>query len=239
MTDTRKVKLALWRDPELEFEKFVAAVRDRWCGRALHTPGVDGLVLHVFEQAFNPSGRSSGGAPEVVASLWLRPEPLDELRGVLAGAKGALPLPDGTARSQGWVVEPHLRKEYERDWPDGEPSPGLTQHSLIAPPEGKTRAESVAHWTRHHTPLALRIHLSMCRYVQNVIVESLGPDQGEDDPFVGIAELHFYTLDDLRKRLFDSEQGKREIYDDLPRFTDLSRALSSNMRELVLRTPSP
>ena len=73
-----------------------------------------------------------------------------------------------------------------------------------------TRAEFARHWTERHAPLAARHHPTMVRYVQNLV-----RSEGEVD---GVAELGFASREDMEQRVYDSEDGKRVIRDDVNRF---------------------
>jgi uncharacterized protein (TIGR02118 family) len=71
------------------------------------------------------------------------------------------------------------------------------------------------HWREVHGPLALTHHIGLSRYVQNLVLERLGPAHPAVDSF---AELHFRTVDDFVHRLYDSPEGRRIIADDARNF---------------------
>jgi uncharacterized protein (TIGR02118 family) len=111
-----------------------------------------------------------------------------------------------------WLVD-------ERPQWDGGPLPGaVTRFSFLLAAAGVTRVRFGEHWSRQHAPLARRHHPALWRYVQNVVVRPLTPTTPEVD---GIAELTFATVEDLRQRMYDSDEGRRVIGDDVRRFIEV------------------
>jgi uncharacterized protein (TIGR02118 family) len=133
-----------------------------------------------------------------------------------------------------YLVDERVQWDYERDWPDGEPSPGVKQLSFVRRLPSLTRDEFAAHWNDVHAPLARVHHPGIWRYVQNVVVEPLTPDAPELD---GVAELHFRTVDDLRDRMYDSEDGKARIRADVKTFIDVPAGWRMMATERILTTP--
>jgi uncharacterized protein (TIGR02118 family) len=118
-------------------------------------------------------------------------------------------LPEGT---QAWVVDERVQ------WP-GDGRAGVKQVSFVRRLPSLTRPAFAAHWSERHTPLARVHHPAITRYVQNVVVDRV--TDGSDD-IDGIAELSFASLEDLRGRFYDSENGRAVIAEDVRRFIDLS-----------------
>jgi uncharacterized protein (TIGR02118 family) len=119
-----------------------------------------------------------------------------------------------------YLVDEHVQWDYERDWPAGDPTPGVKRISFIRRLPTLTRAEFATHWTDVHAPLARVHHPAIWRYVQNVVVEAITPDAPDVD---GIAELHFRTYDDLVNRMYDSDDGRDAVQADVRRFIDTPR----------------
>jgi uncharacterized protein (TIGR02118 family) len=71
------------------------------------------------------------------------------------------------------------------------------------------------HWRERHGPLAVARQPGFWHYVQNHVVERL-TDTTPD--FDGVGEIHCRSADDALHRSFDSEEGKRLIYEDTQRF---------------------
>jgi len=79
---------------------------------------------------------------------------------------------------------------------------------------GLDRAEYARRVLQDHVPLALRHHPSMRRYTVNLVER--GPAEGP--ALDSVAELSFDSFEDFRDRLYDSEEGRRIIGDDVARF---------------------
>jgi uncharacterized protein (TIGR02118 family) len=109
---------------------------------------------------------------------------------------------------------------------------GVFLIALVHRAAGLDASEFDSHWRDRHAPLALRHHVGMTEYRQNVVREILG----EGSPAIdGVAELGFPSREAFELGFIDSEAGGRIIADDLARFTDTSRGEVVIARELVLR----
>jgi uncharacterized protein (TIGR02118 family) len=231
-----KLKLAVWCEPGRETADFQRALVERWAAAALERPEVEGLVLHQVDSSRSPrAGAGSAGAsmPDAVISVWIGDTGLAAFREEL-GAPASAWRPCGAGRVDAWRVREVRAKTYDRSWPDGRVSPGITQYSLVRPARSRSRAECSRHWQEEHVPLALRIHVGLWNYVQDHVVETLTQTGGD---VLGHAALHFRSQEDLREKLFDSEAGAREIYADIPRFMSLPDTQTALMTELILLTP--
>jgi uncharacterized protein (TIGR02118 family) len=95
----------------------------------------------------------------------------------------------------------------------------VTRVSFLQAAAGLTRAQFGDHWRDVHTPLARRHHPNIVRYTQNVVIDTL---TAETPPVDGIAELTFLSVEDMRARLYDSDEGRRIIGEDVRRFIDVA-----------------
>ena len=227
--------LALWAE-DGGGAAFRRALRERWAPAALAAPAVRGLALNLpaAEGARRNAAAAAGPMADAVAAVWLGAAP--PAAAADGGAARALGLPEaaGAARAEGWIVAEHRPKRYARDWPDGTPSPGVKLLTLMRPAPGHTLGECARHWLERHTPLALRVHTGLWNYVQNVVAAPLG--EGGADVF-GVVELHFRSRRALREERYGSEEGRRAVHEDIPRFMALDRARGGYFRELILRSP--
>jgi uncharacterized protein (TIGR02118 family) len=160
-----------------------------------------------------------------ISFVWL-PDDVDPGAWVMETAQGM--------QVTAYLVDQRVQWDYERDWPDGAPSPGVKQLSFVRRLPSITRDEFAAHWNDVHAPLARVHHPGIWRYVQNVVVEPLTPAAPELD---GVAELHFRTVDDLRDRMYDSEEGKARIRADVKTFIDVPAGWRMMATERILTTP--
>jgi hypothetical protein len=87
------------------------------------------------------------------------PEPVEELR-YAEGFCGA------------YRVMEALPVAYQKDWKDGEPTPGACLLTLFSKKKGIDYKTFIHRWHNGHTPLSLRIH-PLWNYVRNVVNESL------------------------------------------------------------------
>lgn len=99
--------------------------------------------------------------------------------------------------------------------------------------EGLDREEYGRRILEGHVPLALRHHPGMRHYTVN-LVERTPEDGPEIDSF---AELWFADLESYRTELYDSEEGRRAIGEDVATF--LGGAEAYGTREVVHRSTHP
>jgi len=107
-------------------------------------------------------------------------------------------------------VDERVERDYERTWPDGEPSPGTKTIAPLRRAGGLSHEQFVAHWRGTHASLALKHVLGIWRYVTNVVLERVTPDAPELD---GIVEVHY-----LEARRFDSSEGEAIMREDVAQF---------------------
>lgn len=235
-----KAILALWAERDSDPGEVQLALLDR-CAEAATGSGAIPRPLGI---ALNLADLESGerwdrGGPEgpmadAMVAVWARDDWTQD--GTLAGFADALAGTEGVARLGGWTVEEHYPKRYERDWVDGEPTPGVKMMTLMRLAPGRSHEQCARHWREVHTGLALRIHVGMQHYVQNVVHAPLAGTDADSDVF-GIVELHMRSREAFREERYDSEEGRREIYDDIPKFMALDRATGGYFSERILRTP--
>lgn len=70
-----------------------------------------------------------------------------------------------------YEVEEALPVDYERSWPDGEPTPGVNLLTLFNRRRGLDDATFFERWHHGHTPLSLELH-PLWAYVRNVVVHA-------------------------------------------------------------------
>lgn len=93
--------------------------------------------------------------------------------------------------------------------------------------------EFVVRWREGHWPLVQRHHPGVCGYTQNIIQNIATANQTWD----GISELHFATPQDMRYRIYDSEEGKRIIRQDVSEFMNPAAGQRFYAKEVFLRHP--
>jgi hypothetical protein len=133
-------------------------------------------------------------------------------------------LPDGLSAMP---LQEHLGWDYQRDWPDGRPTPGLKQLSFIHKGRDVTDEDFVRRY-RAHVPEARRHMPGLWKYVQN-LVDPLPLDRA--DPY-GVSELWFESLDDFRDRYWASPASQPEEHAEVSQFLS-SRTWSLLTHEVI------
>jgi hypothetical protein len=118
-------------------------------------------------------------------------------------------------------LEEHVGWEYDRDWPDGTPTPGVKQISMLAAAAGYGTDEFRRHY-RHHVALTRKHMPAVWRYVQNDVAAGSGE---ESEGVVAVSELYFRSVDDFLERYFPTEEDRRTFVAN-EGFLDLPRAFS-------------
>lgn len=128
-----------------------------------------------------------------------------------------------------------VKVDYDRDWPDGQVSPGLHRMVFVRRAPGLTRDQMAHHWSERHAPLVPEHHPAFWRYVQNVVIQPVTPDTPEVD---GIAQMQFRSAEDMRDRFYASDASKQLIGEDVARFLDRAGGWRMLGKEHWIVTPS-
>jgi uncharacterized protein (TIGR02118 family) len=229
---TEHVMVAIWRAPTASLEAVAGAVLERWAPEALTDENVEECIVSFAETdqgiyARQPDARGLVPNCDALISLGLtRAHDLDDVP-----ERDALhPI---ARRVEAWRVDTRRPLAWERDWADGEYAPGVKMVSFMQRADALTHEQFSQHWTENHTPLALRHHVGLWNYTQNIVRRSFTPGGNLID---GIAELHFRTQDDFVYRFFDSDDGRAAILADVGKFMSRPRPETALMRELPLKT---
>ncbi len=94
----------------------------------------------------------------------------------------------------GYRVSESTPRAYQKDWPDGEASPGIVMLTLMTKNPRLSQEQFMHEWFEYHTPrIALRVH-PLWNYIRNVVEEGLGDGCPHlDDP----VEEHCRTRRDV------------------------------------------
>ena len=127
------------------------------------------------------------------------------------------------ADSTGWWVDENDAWTYDRDWPDGVPTPGVKQMSLVARRPDITFDEFVARY-RNHVNIAKVHHIGCWQYVQNFLAET---SSTRPAPLIdGISELWFRSVDDMIERFYTAPGSPDAVRDDTTGFIDFANTRS-------------
>lgn len=98
----------------------------------------------------------------------------------LASTEDPLPL-------TGYQVDESVPRAYDRNWPDGQATPGVCLLTILRRHPQRSYDEFLQEWHGRHTPKALRIH-PLWNYIRNVVKAPLTDDAPAAD---GLVEEHF------------------------------------------------
>jgi uncharacterized protein (TIGR02118 family) len=154
-----------------------------------------------------------------------------ELWGIDADTALGFQMPSGVWRVGAYRVDEVEQKAYDRTWVDGEPSPGTKILCFVHRRKDITHDDFCHHWQYNHGPLAVARQPGFWHYVQNQVAEPLTDDTPYWD---GIGELHFHSAGEILTGMFDSEEGMRLIYEDIPRFLTLDEGMECMTREYLV-----
>ncbi len=123
----------------------------------------------------------------------------------------------------------------DRDWPDGQQSPGISHVTWFPKPERLSEAEFLHGWHEVHTPHSAALHPRRWTYVRDTVVRGLTP---EAPPVRAVVVERFRELADYTdpKRLFGGPEAFEQNMVDLPGYADLDAISSRPMHEVVLRS---
>jgi uncharacterized protein (TIGR02118 family) len=229
---TEYLLIALWRAATVSPTAIAEGIVDAWAPEALAVPEVESCTVSLAEAdqgiyAREPDAQGLVPNCDALIALGLtRAHDLDDVP-----ARDALHAL--ARRVEVWRVDVHHPLVWQRSWSDGEFAPGVKMVSFMQRADAMTHEQFARHWTENHTPLALRHHVGLWNYTQNVVRRALSPGGTAID---GVAELHFRTQDDFVYRFFDSDDGRAVILADVARFMAKPLPETAIMRELPLKT---
>ena len=233
-----KLVYVIWKEPE---EK-ASAIRETLLGDVageLRRAGTHGLSVQLADLAEDPRippGNLYGDGPRIAASVSLWLDSLDTRKGIEALLE---PLGTGLA---GYLVTESLVQAQQRDWPDGERSPGLTQ--LVGFPQpARLSDEAFFHaWHDRFSPFSFEFHPLRTQYVRNVVARVLTPGA---PPWRAIVEERWAQVEDWTdlSRRYASQELMDEVAKVRESFLDPEGIALTVTSEWILqtttRTPAP
>jgi hypothetical protein len=195
----------------------------------LERPGVRAVTVQVADPELPTTLlMGEGGRLAALASVWLSSYDLREaVEQVLSAA---------CERLDGYLVtESEPQPLEDRDWPDGDQSPGISHVTWFPKPERLTEEQFLHGWHEVHTPHSAELHPLRWTYLRDTVVRTLTPGSPE---VRAIVVERFREVADYAdpKRLFGSTQALEQNMVDLPGYADLDSISSCPMVEVVLRS---
>ena len=139
------------------------------------------------------------------------------------------------ARCAGYsVTESAPRRHAQRDWADGERSPGVNFVSAFTKLPRVDDEAFFRQWHGSHTPLSLELH-PLTSYIRNSVARSLTPGAPTLRAIVNesVASLDVAADEDV---FYGGAEGKRRTGEDLAKFMDARTLSTVLMSEYVLRS---
>ena len=211
----RKLIFVCRRRADISHEQYAKLLVEGHIPIALkHHPALTKYVVNVVDRAQIP------GSPELDSIGELSFATLADYRERLYdSAEGQRIVGKDVAGFMGgadsYECTEHVQKDRRVERPLPRRSPGVKLIAAVKRSPGLTHAQFVEHWLTRHVPLALQHHVGLTKYVTNVVDARLSP---EGDEYDGFGELCFASEADYRDRLYGSEEGRRIIEEDIPRF---------------------
>jgi hypothetical protein len=101
-------------------------------------------------------------------------------------------IPETEGYTGHYMVEEAVPVAYAKDWPDGDPTPGVCLLTLFHKKPGLDHETFLQRWHNSHTPLSLKLH-PLWNYNRNAVTGT-----GRSSvPYDGIVEEQFRTAADL------------------------------------------
>lgn len=170
-----------------------------------------------------------GGNLGAAVSIWL--DSLDARRPI----EEALAAPGG--KVDGYLVTESVPQACEdRDWGDGERSPGLTHFSWFDKAQGISDEIFFHAWFEVHTPFSFDLHPLRWEYVRNAVARPLSQDAS---PVRAIVVERFRELRDYAdpERLFGSNELLMQSAQEAGDYANPETLNSVPLSEYILRTP--
>ncbi len=126
--------------------------------------------------------------------------------------------------SGSYKVTEALPVAYEKNWQDGQKTPGICLLTLFRKKESIDYQTFIQRWHQGHTPLSLRVH-PLWHYNRNEVTDQLSADS---EYFNGIVEEHCRTKSELMNpfKFFGSPfiiiPRMLKVYSDVKSFIDYS-----------------
>jgi hypothetical protein len=220
-----------WRDGSIDIE----AYRERLLGdaakRILDLPA-RALTIQVADLDLPPQAFLGQGATIAAAvSLWL--DSLDA-RGPVEAA-----LADAGGRVDGYLVTESIPQACaDRDWPDGERSPGVTQFVAFPKPDRLSDEAFFRGWHEEHTPFSFELHPTRWSYTRNAVARVLTPGA---PAFRAIVEERWRSLEEWLDpdQLFGSPELLARAREETVHYVDFEALHQSVMSEYILRSAMP
>ena len=108
--------------------------------------------------------------------------------------------------------------DFERSWPDMDPSPGVSRITFAVKKKGLSVKKFSKHWEAH-SKIAREHHPTLWRYTQNIVTQNYL--NLSDLSFDGVAELHFRSYVDMTEKMYLNSESQKIVFADVEQFMDI------------------
>ena len=146
-------------------------------------------------------------------------------------------LGNDAERVHGYLVTESIPQACtDRDWADGERSPGVTHFTWFDKARGISEEEFFHNWFDVHTPFSFELHPLRWEYVRNAVARPLTANAPAVRAIVAerFRELRDYTDPE---RLFGSPEVLAKSAEEAGDFSDPDTLRSLPLSEYIIRTP--
>lgn len=234
---TEKLIFFVRRAPHLDRAEFQRRYLDGHCQLVReHFSRLRRYVVNLVDLEWEARAEDALAAADAIAEMWFdsvgdftdRARRYDSAEAAIAIEEDASELFGGVTA---YRVEECVQRDYERSWPDGEPSPGVKLVYPVRRAAALSREQFVQHWQGKHVPLVLRYMRGISRYATNVVVEPMGHAPEID----GIVELHYLDPDALKGPRYNAPAAEALVAEDVAQFLTPAR-VAIRTREHILRS---
>jgi len=226
-----KIVYLTWRNDDLPIEAFRDALLGPVAERLL-AAGVRRLKVSAADLAGEipkpPIWMGEGRTLSAAVDVWL--DCIDDRAPIEAA------LREQASRVDGYLVTESVPQRCaDRDWPDGQRSPGVTHFTWFPKPERLSDEEFFRAWHEVHTPFSFELHPLRWEYVRNAVARTLTPGAPAIRAIVG---ERFRTVEDYTdpRRLYGSKEVLRRVMEDTDQFADVADMHSTPLSEYILRS---
>lgn len=225
------------RSPTLTREEFQRVyLSEHARGPLDHFPALRRYVVDVVDPDWKAKIEHPLAATDAVGEMWFEEvgDFLDRARRY-DSAESAVAMQEESARIFGDIyayhVEPGIQRDYQRDWPDGERSPGVKMVYPVQRAPDITHEQFAKHWVEKHVPIVLRYMNGISRYVTNNVIRRIGPGPEVD----GFVELHYMDPAAMEGPRYNAPEADAIMAADVAQFI-VPTGLALRCSEYILRS---
>lgn len=141
-------------------------------------------------------------------------------------------------RLEGYLVTESIPQACtDRDWPDGEKSPGVTHFTWFEKADGVSEEDFFRNWFDIHTPFSFELHPLRWEYVRNAVAR---PVTSGAPPIRALVAERFREIRDYTDpaRLFGTPEALQRSAEEAGDYANRQAMHSTPLSEYILRTLS-